>query len=274
MSRLIWGGLILAVVEVMSPGMTEAGLFRCLFGHNYCTSYHLCGDCCRVRGYCQVCRQPPTLCTCTTFKPIVETHYVKQRCVSYRDVCETHHRQETCVSKVPVTTYQDVTVDAGCYQRVWVPKFVTKKVPRTVYQDRVSTRMVPYQVRRRVPQVSTRWIPQRTIRYVPQQTGMMVHPGCTGCATPAHVAPPATVPKAPPASTPTPAEGKAQSMLVPNPTPDPQFAQKRSGNSYNEWMPIEPVHPHRQPVFSSSRKSGRFVPAPSAAAVWRSRRGL
>ena len=39
-------------------------------------------------------------------------------------------------TQVPVTTYRTVTVDQGSYQRVWVPRLVTQRVPQTTYQNR------------------------------------------------------------------------------------------------------------------------------------------
>lgn len=37
-------------------------------------------------------------------------------------------------TQVPITTYRNVTVDMGSYQRVWVPRIVTQRVPQTSYQ--------------------------------------------------------------------------------------------------------------------------------------------
>ena len=272
MSRLIRGGLFLAVVGVMSPSVTEAGLFRCLFGHRHCNESRMCNDCSRVKGCCQVCQLPPTQCTCTTFTPVVETCYKQEQHVTYRDFRETHYRQENCVTKVPVTTYTDVTVDEGCYKMIWVPKVVNKKVPCTTYQDRHYSRTIPYQVNRRVPEYTTRWIPQQRFRgYQKQTTCSAGHPvtpgaggGCTSCGSNGHGQPPFMVPTAP-QSPPTP---------VPNPTPDPEFNQKTTGHPYDQWMPIAPAQSQQRPVSSSRKKSGRFMPAPSAATAWHSRGSL
>ena len=51
---------------------------------------------------------------------------------------------------VPVTTYKQVTVDEGCWQRVWVPKMVTKQIQCTQYQKQTSYVKTPIQVRKRV----------------------------------------------------------------------------------------------------------------------------
>lgn len=168
MSKLLRASLLLAIVACVFPGLAEAGVLRCLFHHH--GGHHSClfGHGRHGHGLCQVCQYPPQHCTCTTLTPIVETHYQRQNCVTYRNVPEIRYRKEQCVTKVPVTSYHDVTVDAGCYQTVWVPKLITRKVPQTTYENRVSERVVPYQVNRIVPFVTSRLVPRQTIRYVPQ----------------------------------------------------------------------------------------------------------
>lgn len=141
-----------------------------LFGHHH-------HDC------CPRCAQPPAVCTCQTVKPVVSTHLERQQVVTYQNVSETRYRHEQVVQRVPTVRYQDVTVDAGEYKMVWVPRPVTKRVAQVECRDEVSTRSVPYTVTRSVPQVSTRFVPRRTVQYVTQQHTIAVapQPTCTTC---------------------------------------------------------------------------------------------
>src|SRR5262245_36973909 len=118
----------------------------------------LCADhpCC-----CRVCRQPCGRCCCrrpgapsivpqTTYQPVVETQYAQQPVLQQRDVLATEYRTEPVIETVPATVVENVTVDEGSYQTVWVPRLTTKAVARTTYQSRTAYRTVPYQVSRRI----------------------------------------------------------------------------------------------------------------------------
>lgn len=257
MSSLLRGGLLLAAIMICTSSAAQAELFRCLFGN--------CGRCtsCSYNTYhhphpCNTCQQPPTLCQCTTMRPVVETRYQPQQTVCYKDVYETRYRKEQSLTKVPVTKYENVTVDAGSYQMVWVPRPVTQQVARTVYQDCVAERIVPYTVSRRVPQVTTQMVPTQHVRYVPQQTQMIVKPGCSTCDS--HTA----------ISTGAP----AGQLVNYGPTPDPQFsggiAHRHSYDGANGYGHSHQVH-H---VATSSSARGKFQPAPNAAAAWQARQAL
>lgn len=89
-----------------------------------------------------------------------------QQIITYRDVPKTIMRQEAVQVQVPTTTYQQVTMDEGGYQQVWVPRMVTKTVPQTVMQTQIQYRQVPQTVMERVPQVTTQWVPQQTVQQV------------------------------------------------------------------------------------------------------------
>lgn len=86
-----------------------------------------------------------------------------QPVTTYMNVPKTVMRQEAVQVQVPTTTYQQVTVDEGGYQQVWVPRMVTKNVPQTVMQTQIQYRQVPQTVMERVPQVSTQWLPQQPL---------------------------------------------------------------------------------------------------------------
>src|SRR4029077_14845519 len=93
---------------------------------------------------CQTCRQPCGHCTCTaprtTYQPVVETQYTQQPVLQQRDVVATEYRNETVLETVPTTVVENVTVDEGSYQTVWVPRLTTKAVARTTYQTRAADR--------------------------------------------------------------------------------------------------------------------------------------
>lgn len=114
---------------------------------------------------CHVC-QPVVPVVVDPCAACVQTTMVPQHQVTYQNVTETRYRQETVAAQVPVTRYRPVTRDEGGYQMVWVPKMVTRNVPETIYEQRLTTRTVPYSVTTQIPQVQTVYTPQ-TIVYNP-----------------------------------------------------------------------------------------------------------
>ena len=129
---------------------------------------------------CRTCRQPCGRCTCapavapavpivpqTTYQPIVETQYAQQPVLQQRDVTATEYRTEPVLETVPATVYENVTIDEGSYQTVWVPRLTTRSLAHTTYQARTAYRTVPYQVTRRVSEYATQTVPYQAVRYVP-----------------------------------------------------------------------------------------------------------
>ncbi len=247
---------------------------------------------------CGTCRQPKPQCGCATFKPVVSTAYRTERQVTYRNETRTAYRREAQTERVAVTRRENVTVDEGGYQMVWVPKPVTRSVARTEWQNRISYRNVPYQVTHRVPQVSTKLVPHQTVRYVPQTVRtVMAAPRCNTCLPTAwnshlHTAysgypspyATATLPRrqvapAPPlAARPTRSAG-----LTPNPVhlEPPELADEK-GN----WITIKPKSDNTRTTSNDDRlgdyqvaprvssrppAAGKFSPVPSAASVWQTR---
>lgn len=290
MLRLAAACLVLVGVGVAAPHGLQAQHFGNL--HNGC---------------CNTCQLPPANCTCTATRPVVETQYRQEQTVTYEDVTQTQYRQEAFTETVPVTTYRNVTVDEGGYQQVWVPKLVTKHVPQTSYQQRQAYRTVPYQVSHRVPRVSTRTVPYQSVRYVTQQyqTAMTV-PACNTCApygtnavslappigatayAPIYSPPLATLP---PLTIPPHRVSQATNIPPLAPIPDRHFSGASANNAYDEWTTIESRSAtrrdryddydsdsyrvgHNSPGKRWSQQSRQFVPAPSAATVWRSQAGV
>jgi len=99
-------------------------------------------------------------------KPVYETCYKKEQCVTQKQFVETHYKDELYTVTEPVTKFDCITVDEGCYVQVWVPKLVTKQIPRTEYVHKTACRQVPYQVTKCVPEVTTKMVPYQRVRYV------------------------------------------------------------------------------------------------------------
>lgn len=252
MSRTVrWGFLCLLTLGV-APVAVQAQAF-----------HHHHHDAC-----CPSCHLAPAQCVCAvpkvTYRPVVETHMVPQPVLTHRNVTETQYRTEPVTETVPTTAYDCVTVDEGSYQRIWVPKIVTKQVPKTVYQQRTTYRTVPYQVTRQVAECKTRMVPQQTVRYVPETSTSMVYTGPTDVL----------------GAAPTP----VQSAIRPGPVPDARFSEapptpitprsaSKPGHS-TEYDPSPRTSSAADLEFrQASRGASQFVPAPSAATVWRTPRG-
>ena len=248
-------------------------------------SVAFCRHCC-----CRTCRRPAAQCVCpqpaavavpqTTYQPVVETQYAQQPVLQQRDVMMTEYRNEAVVETVPSTVYENVTVDEGSYQTVWVPRLTTKAVARTVYQNRLSSRTVPYQVTRRVSEYATQTVPYQAVRYVPSTSTGLAYTTTPGYAT---ILPPVY-------STGSVIAGGTYPAIVSSPilpapaiaarplgssssaVPDARFADTpatpitpRSGSTADRWDRSDPAATR-----SADRGPSLFVPAPSAAQVWRS----
>jgi len=212
---------------------------------------HAAHDCCAT------CTQPRRRCTCTTFTPVVETCYRKEQCVTCQHVKKTVYRRVPQIETVPVTKIDCVTVDEGGYQMVWVPKFVTKQVPRTEYQQRVTCKTVAQEVTCKVPVVQTRLVPEQRIRCVPQTvtcpTQGCVSPPTPGCAAPAY-------PYVPPVSS-------LSSEAPAPPAPDPRYLETPAAHGpyedFSEGISLSPD----AAISTAPRR-------PTAASVWQVRSGI
>lgn len=241
---------------------------------------------------CKACRQPCGRCNCppaapqTAYQPVVETQYAQQPVLQQRDVLATEYRTEPVIETVPATVVENVTVDEGSYQTVWVPRLTTKAVARTTYQARTAYRTVPYQVTRRVSEYATQTVPYQTVRYVPTTGSSLAYsaapgygiaglpsynsgiPAIAGTYPTIAAAPAYPTPIYPTSAYPTPVVASATSSA--GQVPDARYADS----------PITPITPRNSAGadrLSDSRASDRgrslFVPAPSAAQVWRTQGG-
>lgn len=232
---------------------------------------------CHRRCCCPTCQQPCGRCCCpapavppagpafpqTGYQPVLQTQYAQQQVIQQRDVAVTEYRAEPVVETIPVTSYENVVVDEGSYQTVWVPRLTTKTVARTGFQTRTAYRTTPYQVTRRISEYATQTLPYQTVRYVPTGTSLAYTTAPTYIASgivPTYTAP--AIVSAPIVSAPVIASRPTDttSGLV----PDARYAD----------TPVTPITPRSSAAYSGgsgSRSALRFVPAPSAATVWRSR---
>ena len=256
----------------------------------------------KIINHCHRCQRPVTNCGCaapmmvqpimpaapqmipqTTMHPVYETKYCPKQIVTNRTVTETQYRAETYTETVPIQTTENITVDEGHWQQVWVAKPVTKQICKTAYTQRVGCRTVPHQVTKVVPEVSTTMVPIQTVRYVARQTCVPACPtdpcpptvGTTMSAYPTLSAYPLPTPEYRTAYVPptTPAYDMAP---VANPVPDARYLDvPPSAAPYGQPQSI----PRRAPTPTSYADelaprvsaAGRFSrPAPTAAAVWRS----
>jgi hypothetical protein len=306
----LWCGLIVTLVAVAGPVAMQAQVFPA-----------------RRPGCCDACTLPVAQCHCAQTRPVVQTQWQPQQVTTLRQVSETHVRRESYVEQIPITTTENVTVDEGGYQMVWVPKPVTRQVAKTVMTSQVKTRDVPYTVTRQVPEVSTRMVPVQTVHAVTEivptmsagiaippmmaapvmHTPMVAHSGCQSCASgwgngmgaigggwhAAHAAPVMwgtalhnEVPMM--AALPTDVDGHA--FPVPAGS-DGRLHQATESASSGDWQTIRPrtasaadAADHQDPAHDTAAPrvplprdagrlpvqpmSGRFRPAPTAAAVW------
>lgn len=217
---------------------------------------------------CDRCLKPVPRCCCVagpkvTYQPVVETQYTQRQVLQERDQVATEYRTQPVQETVPATVVENVTVDEGGYQTVWVPKLTTRPVARTVYQTRTSYRTVPYQVTRRVQEYAWQTVPTQTVRYVPT----------TDAAIANRYAPYG----APAVSSATGSPAVASNPSVLGLAPDPRFtvssapvyAPQISSNypRYEEYQPVG--GDYGSPAVASG--PSLTTPAPSAAQVWRNR---
>lgn len=234
-------------------------------------------------GCCDNCTLPMATCQCAQTRAVVQTHLRPQAVTTMKCVTETHVRKETYTERIPVTTTQNVTVDEGGYQMVWVPKPVTKQIARTTFTQQVKSRDVPYQITRAVPHTETRMVPYQTVQHVTEimpMTAAVAHPvnvGCSTCATGTafmphshphmHAAAIAPIHPASTALTPIPAPQTAEAPQS-NSLGDWQSVPARKSSTTKDQSPRVPEPMDDAPPMAPPKTSGRFKPAPSAAVVW------
>jgi len=256
--------LLVALAAVIPAVMSERALA-------------FCRNCC-----CRVCQRQQCVCPTTavqavpqtTYQPVVETQYAQQPVLQQRDVVATEYRNEAVTETVPSTVYENVMIDEGSYQTVWVPRMTARMQAKTVYQSRTSYRSVPYQVTRRVSEYTTQTVPYQTVRYVPSTTTGLAYTTTptTVSALPYSPAYP-TVSSAPIIGAPA----VAASSGV-NPVPDPRFSTAPATSitprtASNASGFDSTLSNTSDGIRTADKGPSLFAPAPSAAQVWRTPRG-
>jgi len=248
---------------------------------------------------CKTCRQPCGRCTCcttatpaivpkTTYQPVIETQYAQQPVLQQRDVLATEYRTEPVIETVPATVVENVLVDEGSFQTVWVPRLTTKAVARTTYQSRTAYRTVPYQVSRRISEYGTQTIPYQTVRYLPTTGSSFAYSTTPGLSTaflpPIYSGGPVLSGSYPTIASSSPVfPTPSTSSIYPTPStsqiatsagtlvPDARYADTPA-------TPIKPRSASSADRYSDFRSADRgtslFVPAPSAAQVWQTPRSV
>jgi hypothetical protein len=241
---------------------------------------------------CATCQLPHRVCSCTSVTPVVETRLRKENALTYRDVERTGYRDETYCESVPVTTFEDVTSDEGNYKLVWVSKPVTRQVEKTVYEQRLRQRSVPYTYRTRVPELTTRYVPESTVRYVPRQTTVAVRPTpCGHCNLSTPIVQSFHTPMISSAYSTRPHVAFAPPPASLAAVPDPISGDLAASGAYAPWATVQPRriagsftdkyrrryhgadhdHDHDTPELSNDAVRTRTessVRSPTAATVW------
>ena len=242
------------------------------------------------------CGQPICTCRTQTLRPVTQIRLRARQVVLHRDVPTIQYHQQPVVEQVPMTQHQNVTVDAGQYQMVWVPKLVTQQLAHTVYVPRTSYRTVSRIVNQRVSQVQTQYVPEQTVSYVPQTTQFTFQPGGTPmfAQLPTQQVPMTAYAASPwvnastaglpfPTTTARSTFPVAAAPVTAGVAPLTATASRTNDNLYRSNLvpeassldlptngSIDEFEIELPRYRSAASAQNRFVPAPSAAAVWRS----
>lgn len=238
---------------------------------------------------CCRCNQPQCVCPvpvlppgvvqpAAAYQPVYQTQLVQQPVLQQRDVVATEYRYEPVTETVPTTIIENVTVDEGSYQTVWVPRVTTRPVARTVYQSRTAFRSVPYQVTHRVTEYAWQTQPYQTVRYAP--VGLPAYAAApsgsyTGIAYGAPWSTTVNQISALPAYDPgrVVAWAPVASPPVVSSLPPYPASPALASSTLSAAAPILPRSPTLADSSATARNESLFVPAPSAAQVWRTPRG-
>ncbi|MFP6764862.1 MAG: hypothetical protein VB858_14650, partial [Planctomycetaceae bacterium] len=212
----------------------------------------------------------PQPCRCSESSPVgCRTHVQPVPQITYRDVTSTRYHLQPESQRVPVTRYRNVTVDQGAWHKIWVPEFVTRQVPETVYEHRISYRQVPYQVTQRVPEATfsaaSRYVPALSAR--PATAGIPRRgSGTTWSSQPVI----ATQPVTPRTVTVDPVPPDLRPLRRISAVPDRQASSNTSQADAEGWTRVttRSGSPQSTPHRVSSA-SGRFIPASRTASVLR-----
>lgn len=300
---LLVATLLLPLSQVM-PVSLSAGIF-CNHGVNPCATCNPCRTCyvnpCRCQAPApQVTMRPQVQTTpVVTYRDVTRTEF---RLQAETQAVPVTAQQSVTVDEggwqkiwvpklvqktVPITTYQQQTV----YRQV--PHQVTQRVPQVSYQT--TTRMIPQVTGTAVTGCGSCGAPRTTWNAYPPAgtiTGLPVL-GTPTAIPGSIVSGPTTLPMTPSQQPiqlgrelqPLDSLASPKPSSTTGPVPDPAYLEiPQASNSASDdgWTPVLAVNPssgdESSPAPSNSgsaprvgSSSGKFVPAPSAASVWRTR---
>lgn len=172
--------------------------------------------------------------------------------VSSQAIPQIHYQRQAVIQQIPVTSYQQVTVDEGSYQMVWVPRPVTRTIAQTVLQPQIAYRDVAVQTHQIITQVQPPLTSPMVVYSAPQMPvlGWGVQSGLTAAPT--------FVPGVP----------TIASQPIERPTPHPDYLTTppaAAAPGTGDWQTI----PQRQsPAPAEQTPPGGQTP--TAARVWQS----
>jgi len=223
---------------------------------------------------CLTCQPHPCGCSVSP-QAGCRTQVPSAQPITYRDVTRTEYRLQPETRQVPVTRYRNVTVDQGAWHRIWVPKIVTEQIPETVYENHTSYRQVPYQVTQRVPEATS--IPgsrrMTSLSGLPATAGGHTCPSVINWSSQPDVT---TQSPGPLTAAVDPAHADLRPLrrisVRPNrltPVPEPPAGPQTDAGG---WTRVETRNSHTRPApHRTGSAAGRFIPAPRAASVLRTR---
>jgi hypothetical protein len=171
--------------------------------------------------------------------------------VSSQAIPQIHYQRQAVIQQVPVTSYQQVTVDEGSYQMVWVPRPVTRTVAQTFLQPQIAHRDVAIQTHQIVAQIQTPLAPYG-VAYTTPETPLLGWNVGSGLL----VAP--LIPGTPMIAT----------QPIERPTPHPDYLSTPPAAvapGTDEWQTI----PQRQSTLPAEQ-APQASQTPTAARVWQS----
>ncbi len=190
---------------------------------------------------CSSCPPVATVAPCGTCAPAF---------VSYQAIPQLHYQRQAVIQQVPVTSYQQITVDEGSYQMVWVPRPVTRTVAQTFLQPQIAYRDVAVQTHQIIAHVQPPLVPHGVAYTIPDTpmlgwnvgSGFLVGPPIPGTPTIA-----------------------SQPIERPTPHPDHLSPPPAATPGTDEWQTI----PQRQST-APAEQAPQASQTPTAARVWQS----
>lgn len=297
MTRVLWGCFLCAGIGGLIPETSQAQLFR--------RPFHKCCETCEMpHAQCSCTQTQPVVQTqlraqqVTTFRDVTETHVRNETVVenvpstTYRNVTVDEGNYQMVWVPKPVTKQVAQTVVQQQVKTRAVPYQVTRRVPQ------ISTQLVPVQTVQHITETVPFSMPM-TAMAMPAPIAMPIAAAsCNSCGhssmamglpylssqigyAPSFVpAAPmtASIPTMPAITVPLPQTALAPTPIAPESSVEQWQTIPARGSSESRSRSYESPSSRAVPApmdeasHSPPRRTSMFVPAPSAATVWNSRR--